>query len=196
MLEDCCLYPSNKKEKTEWSYWLYKELARLYISIHTKTMGLSILNPDHTAEMYLCLLTELFIIQQICTKCLLCARCCGRCWAYDGKQHRHSLHPRGVQCMWVSMCKRHHEVRWGSLWTTHCNLTFQSQPDQPYSQVLPHSEDTSLWVYLPYAQHAMERWCREQRQSSGFNWDTGCERGEKVAFPHPFQAPYSMLPWR
>lgn len=80
--------------------------------------------------------------------------------------------------MWVSMCKRHHEVRWGSLWTIQCNLTFQSQPNQPHSQVLPHSEEKSLWVYLPYTGHAIERWCSEQKQSSGFHWDARSERGK------------------
>lgn len=43
-LEGCRAYFNSKKEKTDT---VNQKLAWLYINLHTKTVGLNILNPDH-----------------------------------------------------------------------------------------------------------------------------------------------------
>lgn len=140
-------------------------------------------------------LYHLFIIQQICTKSLVRARHCGRCGAYSGKQHRHSFQPHGVQFMWISMCKRHHdEVGWGSLWRLQCNLTFPL-PAQPASLPSPPtlSGEKSLGVYFTFLCFA---WCREQseRQSPGFNCDTKSGKRGGDGPLQPLSVLHSMLP--
>lgn len=159
-------------------------------------MGLNILNPDHTTDMYLCLLTELFIIQQICTKCLLCARHCGRRRAYDGKQHRHSLHPRGVEFTWVSMCNRHHEVRWKACGQHNATWPFNPSLTSP----TPKSSHTQKRSLCEFTFPMLDMRWRGDAESRGKALDLtetpDLKEEKQVAFPHPFQAPYSMLPWR
>lgn len=84
----------RKEGRTEHNHWLNKKLAWLCMltSIHMKTMGLNISNPDHTnSYVFTPINRHLFRIQQICTKSLSCVKHCGRCWAHSGKRQRHSF---------------------------------------------------------------------------------------------------------